>query len=1425
MALSTFTSWAVPAVFTVADWAGSSVVDNLVSMAYTYLLDRMLPADSEAELKRLQTALPQITAVMGIAEALRMKHPDASQWVEQFRIAVEASQDVLDELEYKRLEDMVKKRDVVGGSTSSSQKIKASPINDDILERLKDALTMLDRAVADVEHLLQLATTLGILYLSESRQEANKVLRHETTSFLAEREVFGREAEKDKIIGWLKRPTNARLSSFGIVGVGGLGKTTLVQFAYQEMCKLNHFDKIIWVCVSMNFSVEDITRKILSELGESSFSGKPLNTLHEILKEKILSKKILLVLDDVWEDERRRDWEQLIAPLRYVLEGSKILFTTRMKSVIDLLASVTSTEHEYLALQDLGEQELRLLFYSYAFNGFNSDSHTDLQAIGDQILKMLQGSPLAAKVIGSLLNSHMNPQYWRRILNHSSIFKLEIAKDVIEVLKLSYYHLPADLQVCFRFCSIFPQDHLFDKNDLIKMWIAAGFIRQQLHLEERPEDIGEDYFNHLLRKSFFEYSKSWDRYGEGQMYVMHDLVHELAQNVSYGECCRIEPNDKPITIPSTIQHVSIRDLSLHESEIEKVSHLKNLRSLVITTSMEFYLDIRNDLIKKSLRLLKICGGHISELPKEISCLVHLRYISIQTNNHTKPFNYSTLAPLYKLYHLQVLEFPLASDNSSHSRIETTGLTNLLRLRHMRLPKEIVQSIHGFHKLTSLQELTFFVRQGSGQRINELSTLKNLRHLFIKTIENIRDPTESKSANLLGMNNLISLSLKWTSKSNPDNPEQIIDYLQPHPNLMELIVENYKGDRSPSWMEHSRLLNLSSLKLINCPVWKNKLYSWQMPYLKILDICNCPNLDKLPDMPLSLIEFRIHDTDITSLPNLYQSSGNNTSTPFSLKSSLRVVHIKRCPSLISLGFLQQNNLDLQHMMELTISDCKKLAPAGEFGKLLSLKQLSIKNCENLTKCPGLPLSLTDFCIDNVRVSTLPEYYPCSDPREGPSTSSVKSSLRKVMIKNCPNLTALNGFLQQDNIDFQSFEEIFILNCRNLVHLLVGGFCKFVSLRKLIIRECPMLMAVDNPSNLLPLAVEYISIRKCGELDVALLESTSNLANLPKLSIHKCLNISRMHSSENEFGSLSRFSNIVGCDIEHSSRKQAHSVNLCIDDLSLLLMEPLRSLRYVNELTLSNCSAIEALHAQWLLQNNKFLRELTIYSASSLKSLSTIMARLTVLEVLNIFDAPLLEELPELPASLRSLSIGNANSLNALPATTMRFTMLEELQIYEVNSLEELPELPLSLKRLAIWNASSLKSLPATIVRLTVLEELEINKANSLEELPELPASLRSLYIWGASSLKSLPAGMTMLTALKWIHIAKVDLLEELPELPASLRSLSIKDASSLRSLPTTMARLTALERLKIMKADLLEELPELPASLKERSIQGRGGRLL
>ncbi|XP_078167973.1 putative disease resistance protein RGA3 isoform X1 [Carex rostrata] len=1159
---------------TVGEWFGSAIISKLVDTASSYMGEHMLPADTKSELRRVKAALPKITAVMGVGEVLKLKHPNSgvNAWLEQFKEAFFAAEDVLDELKYRDLEDMVKARDQVSGSSSSiignsmKRKFTGSTISEDTLKRLREAVQMLDLAIADIGHFFQFATALDVHGHANPNDNSFYNSSRETTSFLTKNKVFGRQTEKAMIIEWLKKPaSHGNIFAFCIVGVGGLGKTTLAQLIFDEISKENHFDKTIWVCVSTSFSIEDITRKILEDLGEITHNNESLGGLQKRLIKKIISKKFFLILDDVWNDDKLCDWEKLIVPLEYAQQGSKILLTTRMKSVADMFARVLNVERENLLLEGLKEQELLELLNKYAFSGYNLDNHKDLQKIGNDIVKKLRGSPLAAKVIGSLLNSSMDFRYWKRILNHDSLINLEQAKDVADVLKLSYYYLPAHLQECFRFCCIFPQDYQFKKDELIKMWMASGFIRQELHGEERPEDIGEEYFNHLCRKSFFE---QW--FGH---YVMHDLMHDLAQNVSKGECCRVEPNGQPDVIPCSEQHVSV-----HESKIERIFNLKNLRTLVITYE---YCEKRdrfvppNGLLKETLRLLVIQGkGCACELPEEIGSLMHLRFLKVAHYSLWQPFRYLLPNSINKLYHLQVLEMPVALF-PNYEGVETTGITNLVSLRYIELPNTLKKTIHRVHKLTSLQELDFFVGQESGHHIDELHMLNNLRSLSIHNLENVGNPVEATNANLSKKESLISLSLNWTKGSNSDDLEQVIDNLQPNGNLKELTINYYTGYRSPNWMRGSSHQLLSSLELEGCTLWEELPFLGQMPYLKKLFL---KEMDEVKEVDYS------------------------------------------CDST---------------------GDCT----------FPSLKWLYFRNMPNLAKIPAIPFSLFSFHVDNVGLNSLPNMHHGSSIT-APAPSFMKSSLKEVDITKCPKLIALNGFMLQQNLDLEALEELTIEDCLNLVQLPTGAFGNFVSLKHLVIMGIPNMVIVDNQSISLLAKLESLEMGNCGELDVPLLESASQLSTLAILHIKNSANITCIPSSENAFASLSALI-IHGCDklIEISSMQQTHIVNLAnnmvslkishlnIDQLCLLLIGPLRCLRFVSELRVDKCSGMEALPEQWLLQNSSTLKSLTIEDASSLRSLPCRMEMLTALRKIHIHKCRCNGDISDLPAFVKDKCINS------------------------------------------------------------------------------------------------------------------------------------------------------------------------------------------
>jgi hypothetical protein len=318
----------------------------------------------------------------------------------------------------------------------------------------------------------------------------------------------------------------------------------------------------------------------------------------------------------------------------------------------------------------------------------------------------------------------------------------------------------------------------------------------------------------------------------------------------------------------------------------------------------------------------------------------------------------------------------------------------------------------------------------------------------------------------------------------------------------------------------------------------------------------------------------------------------------------------------------------------------------------LKKLVINICPNLTELPAIPLSLSEFEVSAVGLNSLPNVYLSSNISI-PAASSLRSSLRFVEIINCPNLRSLDGFLQQGNLDLQALERLTVESCENLEQLSISMFGKLGSLKHLCMYGNSKLVAVDSERILLPVKLQTIHLGNCGEFDAPLFESASHLPNLAELYIANSASVTRIPTSENAFPSLRELS-IDGCDnlVEYSSMAYAQGVSpennmaclkiksLNIPHLSLLFIEPLRSLRFVKQCIVKDCTGMETFPEQWLLQNSATLEVLSIDDASSLRSLPGTIVRCTALKQLYIYNATLLVEVPELPASLLNKCIFGA-----------------------------------------------------------------------------------------------------------------------------------------------------------------------------------------
>ena len=308
------------------------------------------------------------------------------------------------------------------------------------------------------------------------------------TDSLVESFVVAREDDKEKLLSMLLSDDDAMSNDIAVItvlGMGGLGKTTLVQSLYNDSEVQKHFDLTAWAWVSDDFNILKVTKKIVE-----SFTSKDCHIL-------------------------------------------KVIVTTRQQKV----AQVTHTFPTY-ELQHLSDENCWQILARHAFGHEGYDKYPSLEKMGRKIARKCNGLPLAAKTLGGRLRSNVDAAEWNRTLNSN----LWAHDDVLPALRISYFHLPAHLKRCSAYCSIFPKQSLLDRKELILLWMAEGFL--QHNKEKAIESVGDDCFNELSSRSLIQKDSAIAE----ENFQMHDLIYDLARLVSGRSSCYFEGGEISRTV-------------------------------------------------------------------------------------------------------------------------------------------------------------------------------------------------------------------------------------------------------------------------------------------------------------------------------------------------------------------------------------------------------------------------------------------------------------------------------------------------------------------------------------------------------------------------------------------------------------------------------------------------------------------------------------------------------------------------------------------------------------------------------------------------------------------------------------------------------------------------------------------------------------
>ncbi|KAJ4779241.1 Disease resistance protein [Rhynchospora pubera] len=962
------------------------------------IIARVLNKAEHHGVERQMDWLHEIKAMIEKAEKRMINSSNLAVQLRMLKRALYDAEDVLDNIEAKSVKQKFQGKNMVREFVSSSHSSFMNTFVPNDTKRLQEVLHELRRISLDIRD-------TNILNMHGDRFDDNlNRFERNTISRPAKVDFYVRQKEKNLILGMILDPVSGftlnpepasswvwqgRLSKnydgllvLPIVGMDGVGKTTLAQAVYNDPEVQQTFVYKAWNSIASNFNVVRLMHNIFESLAHPILDVKELDAISKNLSEKVRGERFLAVLDDM-NEKIEEQWDDLHTVLSCSAHGSVVLITTHNHAFADRIGTLG-----YIALNPLDWEDFWELFKKLAFGDKYNNS---LEVIGERIARKLCGLPLEAKIMGEILR-YASSSYrltdiheWKRISRSKwwDIPEGTGRSKILPSIAIGYQHLDPYLRQCFAFCSVFPRNSLLDKDRLVQMWIAHDFIpsRDINGAIINMEDTGREWFDKLVEMSFFEPA------GDYKCYVMSNLVHNLADMVSSDECFYL--TDQSHEIPPSVRHLAVDTNNLDLlKQIPKQSHIGSFLYFGLSDVDGLYATIDETLSNlNSIRILDLSYLRMEtkEPPPAIQNMPHLRFLDLSSTG-IEVLTHSR----FDHYHLQALHIqrcPLIEQLP-------TGINSMINLRHLNADSKTIALISGIGQLVDLQELDeYIVGKEEGHKITELKQLRLTGHLRIRNCENIRSKHEAEEARLVYKWDLNSVELFWSSTPRESNiDKEILEGLEPYHGINDLKVYNYMGSSFPDWMggamslrkiclvkchnievlpplgelnflQHLELEELSSVKIINhyfCG--DNDMVFRALTYFRFSELSSCENWTKPP-----VAEFFPH---LSTLEIMNNNALRETPLHF-FSISLKALKITSCHNLNSLGeslrhlrslsllhviynemITSFNINDLRLLMDLILRGCPELSIEGDLQSLTNLKRLEITGCPKLLS-KGMP----------------------------------------------------------------------------------------------------------------------------------------------------------------------------------------------------------------------------------------------------------------------------------------------------------------------------------------------------------------------------------------------------------------------------------------------------------------------------------------
>ncbi|KAK8484671.1 hypothetical protein V6N11_019301 [Hibiscus sabdariffa] len=654
--------------------------------------------------------------------------------------------------------------------------------------------------------------------------------------FVENDELVGIESSIDELVGRLKDGEPMR-TVISLVGMGGLGKTTLANKIYDDI--KDHFDCHAWVTVSQSNDVVERLRTMIRRFHEvkKELPSKGINDVmdaEELIsksREYLQFKRYVVVFDDVWHEEF---WRVIQSALPENNNGSRIIITTRSLSVAEFckqscLVHVHNLQHLSLEMA----QEL-LCRTAFRFDQ-PKECPDNLKCLSLDIARKCDGLPLAIVAIGGLLSTKgKDVLEWKRLRDDLSkqLKSNPHLAHIKTILSFSYHDLPHYLKSCLLYVSVFPCNHHIPVKKLIRLWIAEGLVKE--NQEMTLEETAKAYLTGLVDRSLVQVEWS-DSTGRARSCRAHDLIHEVF--LSKLEELNLIPSSQANSNSAArylwIDNNRACDLSRRNGNCQTHSiiffNLQELNDLVferlslnfkLLRELDFenatfeylpeevgnlwhlrYLSLRYSKIKMlpksignlhNLLILDLKGSLVVEIPDEMRYLCKLQYFRAYSVNHENHYNINTdqgvringsvigsLESLEKLYYVD-----FQSQNGEHFCRELRRLKRLRKLGITKLKSDCGEALCGaikqMHHLHALRISA--VKEDDVLQLESMSPPSSLHRLRL----------HGRLVKLPGwiseMENLVKISLHWSRIS--DDSLKVLGDL---PKLLEFwLYEGYDG---------------------------------------------------------------------------------------------------------------------------------------------------------------------------------------------------------------------------------------------------------------------------------------------------------------------------------------------------------------------------------------------------------------------------------------------------------------------------------------------------------------------------------------------------------------------------------------------------------------------------------------------------------